>query len=73
MTKKSQNHMLLELLQKGPVTALVVFKKTGSMCAAERVRDLRELGFNIKTEMVTNLHGKRFAVYWLSTKKRKAA
>jgi hypothetical protein len=73
MTKKSQNHMLLELLQKGPTTALDVFKKTGSMCAAERVRDLRELGFNIKTEMVTNANGKRFAMYCLLTKKRKAA
>jgi hypothetical protein len=73
MSKKSQNDMLLELLQKGPVTALDVFKKTGSMCAAERVRDLRELGYNIKTEMVTNLNGKRFAMYFLLTKKRKAA
>ena len=73
MNKKSQNHMLLELLQKGPATALDVFKKTGSMCAAERVRDLRARGYNIITNMIDLPNGKRVGKYFLITAKRKAA
>jgi hypothetical protein len=73
MSKKSQNDMVLELLQKGPVTALDVFKKTGSMCAAERVRDLRARGHIIITNMIDLPNGKRVGKYFLITAKRKAA
>lgn len=73
MTKKTQNDMVLELLKKGPVTALDIFKKTGSMCAAERVRDLREKGYNIVTKMIDLPSGKRVGKYFLITAKRKEA
>jgi hypothetical protein len=73
MNKKTQNEMVLELLKKGPVTALEIFKKTGSMCAAERVRDLRAKGYNIITNMIDLPNGKRVGKYFLITAKRKAA
>jgi len=64
---------ILELLEKQPVTALDAFKKAKCFCLAERIRDLRELGHNIKTEMITLPNGKRVAKYFLMKKKRKAA
>jgi hypothetical protein len=73
MSKKSQTEMVLEMLQKGPITALDIFKKTGALCAAERIRDLRERGYNIITEMIDLPNGKRVGKYFLITKKRKAA
>jgi hypothetical protein len=72
MSKKSQTEMVLEMLQNGPITALDIFKKTGSLCAAERIRDLRERGYNIITQMIDLPNGKRVGKYFL-TKKRKAA
>lgn len=72
MNKKSQTQMVFEMLQEGPITALDVFKKTGALCAAERIRDLRERGFNIVTQMVDLPNGKRVGKYFLVKQKRKA-
>jgi hypothetical protein len=63
--KKSQTEQVLELLQRGPITPLEVFKKVGSLCAAERVRDLRERGFNILTKRLELPNGKTVAQYQL--------
>ena len=63
--KKSQNEQVLDLLKKGPVTPLEVFKKVGSLCAAERVRDLRERGYNILTKRLELPNGKTVAQYHL--------
>jgi len=71
MTKKSQNEMVLDLLKKGPATALDIFKVTGSLCAAERCRDLRERGYNIVTKMIDLPSGKRVGKYFLMKGKRK--
>lgn len=72
MSKKSQTEMVLEMLQKGPITALDIFKKTGALCAAERIRDLRERGFNIVTEMFSLPNGKRVGKYFLMRKRKEA-
>ena len=71
MTKKTQNEMVLDLLKKGPATALDIFKKTGSMCAAERVRDCRAQGYNILTKMIDLPSGKRVGKYFLMKGKRR--
>jgi hypothetical protein len=65
MTKKSQNEMVLDLLKKRAATAGDIYFFTGSMCAAERVRDLREKGYNIVTKMIDLPSGKRVGKYFL--------
>ena len=62
---KSQNQQVLSHLKnKGPLTPLESLRLYGVQRLAARVRDLREAGWRISTEMV---HGgkKRWARYWL--------
>lgn len=73
MSKQSQTEMVLGMLENGPITALDIFKKTGALCAAERIRDLRAKGYNIVTNMIDLPNGKRVGKYFLISKKRKAA
>jgi hypothetical protein len=70
MTKKTQCEMVLDMLQKGPVTPLDIFKKTGCLTACERIRDLREKGYNIVTKMIDLPSGKRVGKYFLLKGKR---
>lgn len=72
MSKQSQTEMVLGMLENGPITALDIFKKTGALCAAERIRDLRAKGYNIVTKMIDLPNGKRVGKYFLISKKRKA-
>jgi hypothetical protein len=70
MTKKTQCEMVLDMLQKGPITALDVAIKVKCLTCAERIRDLRERGYNIHTTMHEGLNGKRYAIYRLLRKKK---
>ena len=70
--KKSQAQLVLDMLHGGPVTALDIFKKTGCLCAAERIRDLRVKGYNIQTNMIETPSGKHVAKYFLMRKRKEA-
>lgn len=59
----SQNEEILQMLKRGPVTALDA-AKIGCMRLAARVHDLRMQGHVITTEPVT-VRGKQFARYHL--------
>ena len=66
----SQNAAVLEMLQSGPVTPIDALREAGCFRLAARVCELREMGFEIET----NIHqadGQRYAVY--SLKKTNAA
>ena len=43
---------LLNLLQQGPVTTLEAITKIGCLRCSERVRELEDMGFRIKHEIV---------------------
>ena len=65
-SKQSQVKMILEHLESGraitPITALKRFK---CMRLAARIADLRFQEHKIKTEIITNANGKRYASYSL--------
>jgi len=67
----SQNEQVLQALQQGPVTAMDAIK-FGCFRLAARVKNLREQGHNIHTELCVSNDGKRFARYTLR-KQSKAA
>lgn len=68
MTKRSQNQIILEHLQKNkhitPLEALGVY---GVYRLASRIDELRKAGHNIVTERVRDLLGKQYARYSLVT------
>jgi hypothetical protein len=62
----SQKERVLKLLQRGgAITHAKAFTKLGICCLAERIRDLRNDGYDIAAEMVKR-NGKRFASYRLA-------
>jgi len=61
----SQNEQVLAALRKGPLTAADAVD-FGCYRLAARVRNLREQGHNIHTELVVTDDGKRYARYTLS-------
>jgi len=67
----NQNQQTLEALKRGPITAIDAIEY-GCFRLAARVKDLRELGHDIHTELCVNKDGKRFARYTLR-KQSKAA
>ena len=67
----SQNEQVLQALKKGPITAVDAIH-FGCFRLAARVKDLREQGHNIHTELCVTTDGKRFARYTLR-KQSKAA
>lgn len=67
----SQNEQVLQTLKQGPITAMDAIH-FGCYRLAARVKDLREQGYNIHTELCVTDDGKRFARYTLR-KQSKAA
>jgi hypothetical protein len=61
----SQAHVILQMLERGPVTALDALEETGCFRLAARIADLRRLGHDIRTENITTANGKRIAKYVL--------
>jgi len=64
-----QNEMLLNALRSGPMTALEILDKLGIARASARVYDLRQAGYDIRSQMITvrNRRGEkcRVALYSL--------
>lgn len=61
----SQKRIILEALKDGKdITAFEALKMCGSLRLSGRIWDLREAGYNIKTNMVIR-SGKRVAQYHL--------
>lgn len=59
----SQNEQIIQRLKRGPITAADAIE-FGCFRLAARVRELRNRGYNIQTELVIS-NGKRFARYYL--------
>jgi hypothetical protein len=63
--KESQNKTIRKHLESGQlITPRYADRKYGIMRLAARIKDLRDLGLNITTTMVSR-NGKRFAEYKL--------
>jgi hypothetical protein len=62
---KSQNDQVLHALKSGPITAKYAAIKLHIWRLASRIKDLRDIGHEIHTEMITTSDGKRYARYHL--------
>jgi hypothetical protein len=65
----SQNTVILDMLKRGPVTALEALSAAGCLRLAARIADLRGAGHAIETETITTKAGKRIASYKLTQRK----
>lgn len=68
----TQNEKILEYLKTGKIiTAYIAFAEFNCMRLAARIADLRRMGYNIKSRLVTkkNIFGESitYAEYWLET------
>ena len=62
----SQSKEILNALQKGErITPLDALRRFGCFRLSGRIKDLKDRGYDIKTAMVTDGYGKRFAEYYL--------
>ena len=61
----SQNDAILAALKRGPITPAGAVT-IGCYRLAARIRDLREQGHDIRTELITNRNGGRHARYYLA-------
>ena len=67
MSSESQNAKILNWLENGnKITSLQALNLFGCFRLASRIHDLRERGYNICKEMVTQPNGKRVAEYSLA-------
>lgn len=63
---KTQCDKLLYHLQRGSsITAMSAFRLFDITCLAERVRDLKRRGIEVRSEMIKLASGKRIARYSL--------
>ena len=60
----TQNDLILGMLRRDPVTPFDALQEAGCFRLAARVRDLRDMGHEIHTDIRT-AEGKRYAVYTL--------
>lgn len=65
ITLTQNQAILLHLKEFGYITPLEALSKYGCMRLASRIAELKQMGFNIETEMVTNERGKKHALYRL--------
>ncbi len=61
----SQATQILDMLKRGPVTAMDALDQAGCFRLAARIADLRRDGHDIQTETVTTPTGKHIAQYKL--------
>jgi hypothetical protein len=67
MKTESQNQRILKHFEKGfTLTPLQAMQKFDSMNLAQRVKELRNEGFDITGEMIKLKSGKRVKKYWLN-------
>jgi len=71
MNKESQNKQILSALENGQrLTAIDILYQFQSLRASGRIFDLRQQGYNIKTQMINLGNGKRVAQYSMKPKKQ---
>jgi hypothetical protein len=63
----SQTTEILDMLKRGPVTAMDALQKAGCFRLAARISDLRQAGHHIETETI-EVNGKHIAQYTLKEK-----
>jgi hypothetical protein len=63
----SQTTEILDMLKRGPVTAMDALQKAGCFRLAARIADLRQAGHHIETETI-EVNGKHIAQYTLKEK-----
>ena len=61
----TQNGTILDMLRREPITAMDALREAGCFRLAARISDLRAMGYDIESEMVT-VNGKRIARYTLT-------
>jgi hypothetical protein len=61
----SQTTEILDMLKRGPVTAMDALQQVGCFRLAARIADLREQGHEIITDTITTPTGKHIASYKL--------
>jgi hypothetical protein len=61
----SQATDILDMLKRGPVTAMDALENAGCFRLAARIADLRQQGHEILTETITTPTGKHIASYKL--------
>ena len=64
MASVKQSDLILKHLRRGPITAIEALNRYGCFRLAARVKDLRNSGHDIVTEMV-KLGDKKHASYYL--------
>jgi len=63
----SQNQAILKSLQRGEkLTPIDMLRRFGSLRASARIHNLRDKGYDIKTEIIKTNSGKRVAQYSLN-------
>jgi hypothetical protein len=70
MSVHSQNSEVLQLLKAGPITPMDALTLLGVFRLAARIYDLKQLGWQISTEMRKTNGGARVALYRLDSKTR---
>ena len=60
----SQTTQILDMLKRGPVTAMDALQQAGCFRLAARIADLRQQGHHIETETI-EVNGKHIASYKL--------
>lgn len=70
MVKQTQNDRILQFLKEGKrITPMYAMQELGVMRLAARVRDLRDLGYNVACMIKTHKNRwnepVRYAEYWL--------
>lgn len=66
----SQNNSILEYLKQGnSITALEALNSFQCMRLASRMNDIKNMGYEVCSQMVDLPSGKRVASYWLRSAK----
>ena len=64
---RTQNEMILEHLKQGKkITPLEALNLFGCFRLGARIFEIKEMGYNIKSELTTN-NGKTYSAYWIES------
>lgn len=65
--KATQTEKILHYMQtNGAITPMDALRECGCMRLAARIADIKELGFDISTKIITEANGTRYAEYRLN-------
>lgn len=60
----TQNKMIIAHMKKASITPLEALKKYGCLRLASRICEIKDMGYNVKSDMFYAENGKRME-YWL--------